>query len=375
MQLSDQLEETHLRELYNACLPEKIGFGDLMLPIMTRTRYRAGQWQATELLPYQDIALSPSCKGLHYGQVIFEGLKAYANLQTGGALVFCLKRHWQRLNRSAARLAMPEVPETLFAQAIEALVSRASTFIPQKSGDALYIRPFMYASAPGLGLAKNDDFDLYIIASPSEAYFTEPLDVMIERDQHRAFSGGTGMIKMAGNYAQTFVAGHKAKEAGCGLSLWLDGETGKYVEEFSAMNFFALRDHALRDNATRDHTKRGQALYTPPLKGTILPGVTRAAVIELAKVRGIDVIEEDIAIDELLLEIEQGRCQEVFATGTGATITPIRQLKEQNGASYRLPGWELSMLLKDDLQQIHHGLRSAPRPDWCTTVKFVGAWI
>lgn len=365
MQLSEKIEECDLQVLRHARLPEKVGFGDIMLPIMTRARFRDGQWQSHELLPYQALSISPSCKGLHYGQVIFEGLKAYANLQSGGAIVFRMKDHWARMNQSAQHLLMPSIPQALFEESIKALVSRAGTYIPAKKGDALYIRPFMFSSASGLGLANNNDFDLYFIASPSEAYFTEPLDVLIERDQHRAFKGGTGMIKMAGNYGQIFASGQRAQAAGCGLSLWLDGETGRYVDEFSAMNFFALVDGVLK---------------TPPLKGTILPGVTRASVIDLARQHSVNakplqVQETDIEIDALLADIESGRCTEVFASGTGATITPIQHLKDADGRTYRLPTWELSSALKAQLQNIHHGISAPVAADWCTAIPFIGSWI
>ncbi|PCK30716.1 branched-chain amino acid aminotransferase [Pseudoalteromonas piscicida] len=356
MQLTVKLDEKDRRALVNARLPEQVGFGDLILPIMTITRYRNGEWQTTELRPYEDIKISPSCKGMHYGQTIFEGLKAYSNLHSSSANVFCLRQHWQRLNSSASELGMPTIPEEVFSKAVTALVSRAKNFIPTVLGDALYIRPFMFSSASGLGLANNNEFEFYIIASPSQAYFNEPLKVLIERQRYRAFKGGTGMIKMAGNYGQIFTSMQRAKEKGCGLSLWLDADTGKYVEEFSAMNFFAVRKGVL---------------FTPPLLGTILPGVTRSAVISLAQDLGIECVEEAIAIDELLGEIKSGECEEVFASGTGATITPISEIKDEDGSSYVISKFDVSLKIKEYLQQIHHGLKKSPIEGSCTEVNFI----
>lgn len=354
MNVVEYIPDSLKSQMAQAQLPDNIGFGELMLPVMVKISYRAGGWQNVELHPFAPIAMAPDCKGLQYGQVIFEGLKAYYNAQTGGAGVFCLKQHWSRLNQSATRLAMPTLPLAVFDLALATLLAPVANYIPKNPGDALYIRPFMYASQTGLGL-NSDEFEFYVIASPSQAYFAGALKVLVERQLKRACFGGSGMAKMAGNYGSTFLASNKAKEHGCGLSLWLDAQQGRYIEEFSAMNFFAVRN--------------GQ-LHTPQLTGTILAGVTRAAVIALAGQMAIEVVETDIIIDDLLIEIEQGICTEVFATGTGATITGVSHLIEQSGEVVEVPAGQLMAELKQLLQNIHHGKTQPPQGDWLSPIVF-----
>jgi branched-chain amino acid aminotransferase len=221
----------------------------------------------------------------------------------------------------------------------------------------------MYASQTGLGL-NSDEFAFYMIASPCEAYFSGALKVLIEREFKRACAGGSGMAKMAGNYGPMFLVANKAKAHDCGLSLLLDADQGRYVEEFSVMNFFAVRNGEL---------------HTPRLGGTILAGVTRASVITLARNSGLTVVETDIAIDDLLEEIRQGICTEIFATGTATTLTGVSHLVDagasaseagQSDTIFTVPQGPVAAQLKQQLQDIYHGKVQPPHSDWLTPIVF-----
>ncbi|MBW2942644.1 branched-chain amino acid aminotransferase [Zhongshania aquimaris] len=288
-------------------LPEALGFGRVMAPIMYRAQFRNGGWQAAQVLPYEAISIDPAAKVLHYAQEVFEGLKAYRHSDNNVSLFRPLE-NWKRFNRSADRMCMPAVPESIFMDGVSAVSSLMAKHIPAKPGQSLYLRPFMIGVDASLGLAASLDNDFYVIASPSEVYQQGSFKVMIERQDCRAALGGTGNVKVGGNYAAALAAGRRVQAAGFDQSLWLDPAEHRYIEELSGMNVFALINGAL---------------HTPSLSGSILPGITRDSVLQLARLSGVEVIERSIDINELLEAVVSGECSEVFACGTAAVITPI----------------------------------------------------
>ena len=332
--------------------PSPLGFGNIMAPIMARADYRNGQWSNVQLTAYQPLTLDPACKALHYGQQIFEGMKAYSLADGRGAL-FRPLLNLRRLNESAARMAMPELPEALFMQALESLVHHLAPLIPCECDESLYLRPLMLATDTGLSLKPATKYTFLVIASPSGAYFSSSkVTALIERNDCRSAPGGTGAYKVAGNYGAAIRADIKAARLGCQQTLWLDAVQKTYVEEFSGMNFFALVDGEL---------------WTPPLSDTILGGITRDCVMQLARVMEVRVQESPIHINDLIAAIETGHCRELFACGTAAVVSPVHALAEQDGTVYDLPCSpaedSLSLKLRSHLIAIQTGQQIGPG-DW-----------
>lgn len=297
-------------------LPETLGFAKHFCPIMVEADYKDGAWKDFNIVPYHSLTVDPSCKVLHYGQEIFEGLKAY-HVDEAGPYLFRPDQNAKRFNRSATRMAMPTIDEEVFVEAVTNLVSLCRNAIPTKSGESLYVRPYMFAFENNLGIDISNSYKFLIIASPCGSYFSDSgIRVLIEREQHRAVSGGTGWAKTGGNYAASLMATKKAKSLGCNQVLWLNALDKTTIEEMSGMNFFALI---------------GEKLHTPKLNDTVLDGITRNSVIKLAEHLKFPVVEDKISIDDLLEAIEQGECTECFATGTAAIITPIIQFVKAPG--------------------------------------------
>jgi branched-chain amino acid aminotransferase len=315
-----EIDQKVARQIEDFELPEKLGFGQVMAPVMYRARFREGVWQSSELLPYGPISIDPAAKVLHYSQEIFEGLKAY-RYSNGTVALFRPLENWCRFNRSAERMCMPAIPEAIFMEGVSAVSALMADHIPTSPGQSLYLRPFMIGVDADLGLAASVNNDFYIIASPSEAYQQGSFKVVIERRDCRAAQGGTGCVKVGGNYAAALAAGRRVHSAGYDQSLWLDPSEHRYIEELSGMNVFALINGVL---------------HTPELSGSILPGITRDSVMNLAKQVGLTVVERRIDIDDLLATIESGDCTEVFACGTAAVITPVSVLADANGTRYEL---------------------------------------
>ena len=292
----------------------KLGFGRIFTDRMLLVEWKAGQgWVDARVEPYAPFVLDPSCLVFHYAQEIFEGLKAY-KWQDGTIALFRPEMNARRFNLSADRLCMPEVPEDLFLAGIEELVRLESDWIPTSSGTSLYIRPAMIAVEPVLGVHPSDHFYFFVILSPVGAYYASgfnPVKIMVEDRYVRAVPGGTGEAKTGGNYASSLKAGLEAKKKGFEQVLWLDGVHRRYVEEVGAMNmFFAYED----------------VVVTAPLTGSILNGVTRDSVLNLADTMGFRVEERQIDINELMADIRSGRLKEAFGTGTAAVITPVGAL-------------------------------------------------
>ena len=305
----------------------RLGFGVTFTDHMVVANWsQATGWTPLSLTRNAPLSLHPAAMSLHYGQAIFEGLKAYRQ-PDGTAALFTPHRNAERFARSAARLAMPQLPPDAFIEACELLVRADAEAIPGGFGQSLYLRPFMIATEASLGVRAATEYLFAVIASPVDHFFASgpaAIDVWCESRHSRAASGGTGEAKCAGNYAGSMPAKAAAVARGCHEVLWLDAAEGNWVEELSAMNFFCVRQPA------GDQPE----LLTPPLGGTILHGSTRAALLTLAGDHGVKVTERPIALAELL--DPDSPITEAFACGTAATVVPIGGFASENGQR-RLP--------------------------------------
>ena len=278
---------------------------------MLTCHYRDGEgWGEVKIEPYHDFALDPAARFLHYSQEIFEGLKAYPS-EDGRILLFRPGQNARRMQRSAERMCMPPFPEEAFLEGLAALVVAEKRWIPRAPETTLYIRPTMIGHEPALGVHHSSMYIFYIILSPVGAYFKEgfkPVRLYVEETYVRAVQGGVGEVKTGGNYAATLLAGAKAEAKGFSQVLWLDAKERKYVEEVGAMNMFFVF---------------GEKLVTPALSGSILPGITRDSVIQLARGFGWQVEERAISIDEVMAGLADGSLTESFGTGTACVIAPV----------------------------------------------------
>lgn len=321
-------------------LPDPLGFGKAIVPAMYLVEYQQGEWQEAELLPYQPLNLAPAAKVLHYGQCIFEGLKAYKGKHPA-PVMFRPLQNWERMNRSATRLCMPTIPKQLFMDGLSYVTAFSQDFIPELSGESLYLRPFMICNTADLGLGHSSSFSYMVIASPSQAYHAGAMKVLIQSEQCRAAMGGTGNVKVGGNYASALLASKEAESQGYHQCLWLDPEKRQYIEELSGMNVFALIDGVL---------------HTPALTDSMLAGITRDSIIQLAKSEGIEVQEKHLAIQELLDNIRSGSCTEFFSCGTAAIISPISMLGDKDSNHYKLPeAYPVADKLREKLLAIQEG--------------------
>ncbi len=337
-------------------VPEALGFGNVLAPLMAQAKWSEGVWSEPELVPFEPLMLSPATKALHYGQQIFEGMKAYNNGK--GPLLFRMEAYGRRFQASAERMAMPGFPLDFFQKSLVSLVYHLQAKIPQGEGASLYLRPYMMATGEGLGLDPSKSFLFLAMASPSSSYFSNGSNrALIERTDCRAAPGGTGTAKTAGNYAGSFRSSYKAELLGCKATLWLDAIQKTYVEEFSGMNFFAYVDGKL---------------LTPQLNSSILSGITRDSIIQLARRKGIEVQECLIDINKLIEDIKQKKCREIFSCGTAAVISSIEELAEKDGTLYQLPKAEtgsspLWKELRRDLVDLQLGKTEDPFA-WVTHV-------
>lgn len=293
---------------------DQLGFGTTFTDHMFILDYTEGKgWHDARVVPYQPLVIDPSAMVFHYGQEMFEGLKAY-NGPSGDALLFRPEKNGERLNVTNDRICMPQLPVEDFVQAVKTIVDVEKAWIPNGDGNSLYIRPFIIATDPFLGVRASNTYKFMIICSPVGAYYKEginPVKIWVEEEYVRAVRGGIGFAKTGGNYVASLKAQMLAKSKGYTQVLWLDGVERKYVEEVGTMNvFFKIK---------------GQ-IVTPELQGSILPGVTRNSVIVLLKSWGIDVKEEKISIEDLMAYAKKGELEEAFGTGTAAVISPIGEM-------------------------------------------------
>ena len=327
------------------------GFGKIFTDHMATIRYTDERgWHDAKIEPRRPLAVDPATTVLHYAQEIFEGLKAY-RLPDGGATLFRPLANARRFRRSAIRLAMPELPEEMFVQSVHALVSTDRDWIPSGDGASLYLRPFLIADEVFLGVKPSHSYLYCVIACPVGAYFkggAPSVTIWVSETYTRAAPGGTGEAKCGGNYAASLVAQAEATREGCDQVVFLDAVERRYIEELGGMNvFFVFEDGSLQ---------------TPPLGGTILPGITRDSLITLARGMGLTVREEAYSIDQWQEDARSGHLREAFACGTAAVVTPIGHVKgkRHNFAIGNGGAGEVTQRLKDALIQIQLGLADDP---------------
>ena len=322
-----------------------LGFGKIFTDHMFIMNYTEGKgWHDARIIPYQDITLSPAAMVFHYGQEMFEGLKAYKG-NDGNAYLFRPDMNAKRTNATNERLCIPYLPEEDFVQAVKAVVDVDKDWIPSEPGTSLYVRPFIIATDDFLGVAPSKTYLFMIILSPSGAYYAsglEPVGIWIEDDYVRAVRGGIGFAKTGGNYAASLAAQVKAHDGGYSQVLWLDGVERRYIEEVGAMNIF------FKINGT---------IVTPMLSGSILPGITRDSVLRLCKEWGVPAEERRISVDELLEAQRTGALEEVFGTGTAAVISPVGKLRYKDEVMTIQDGsiGEFSQKLYDTITGIQTG--------------------
>ena len=294
---------------------QKLGFGKIFTDHMFVMNYTEGKgWHDPRIEPFHKISLSPAAMVYHYGQEMFEGLKAYKG-ENGDVFLFRPDMNAKRTNATNDRLVIPQIPEEDFVQAVSAVVDVDRDWVPTEPGTSLYIRPFIIATDEFLGVAPSKTYLFMVILSPSGAYYESglaPVGIWIEDEYVRAVRGGMGFAKTGGNYAASLIAQQKAHDAGYSQVLWLDGVERKYIEEVGAMNIFF---------------KIAGKVVTPSLNGSILPGITRNSVLQLCRDWGYEVEERKISADELLEAQRNGTLEECFGTGTAAVISPVGKLR------------------------------------------------
>ncbi len=293
---------------------ENLGFGEVFSDHMFSMDYENGEWINQRIEPYGKIEFEPAMCTLHYAQAVFEGLKAF-HVRDGSINIFRPEKNLERMNRSNERMCMPTIDEDMFFDAMTELIKLERDWIPKDTGHSLYIRPFIFGTENFLGVHPSSTYRFMIILSPVGAYYKEgfnPVSLLVPEEYVRAVKGGVGEAKTAGNYAASLLPAKIAQEKGFTQVLWLDGEHHKYIDEVGTMNIFFVID---------------DEVITPPLEGSILPGVTRDTALDLTKSWGMKVNERRISIDELIRSSKEGRLQEVFGTGTAAVISPVDEIQ------------------------------------------------
>lgn len=336
--------EIKIEKVKKTRLPEvdlkNVVFGRTFADHMLVCDYYDGQWHDVNIMPYQNISLSPATTALHYGQEIFEGLKAYKD-NNNNALLFRPDANLIRMNHSAKRMCMPEIPEEIFIGGLQKLIDIDRDWIPTHPGAALYIRPFMFSTDEYVGIKASDSYKFIIFSCPVGAYYPEPIKVKIEQYYTRAAEGGTGSAKAAGNYGASLYPACLGQAQGYKQLLWTDGKEHKWIEESGTMNVFFVID--------------GKAI-TPALDGNILDGITRNSVLTLLRDNGYQVEERKISVDEIVQASNEGRISEVFGTGTAATIAHITAVGYDETEMLYPPVEErkISNWLLDMLEKIKH---------------------
>ncbi len=320
-----------------------IQFGKLYSDHMLVAEYEDGTWKSAEIKPFENLSLSPATTFMHYGQAIFEGVKAYKDPE-GNPIIFRPFDNMKRMNRSAHRMAMPDVPEELFIDGLRQLIDIDRDWVPTAPDSSLYIRPFMIAVDEFVGVKPAEKFLFIIITSPAGPYYANPVSIFVQDQYVRAFPGGIGFTKAAGNYGMSMYPTMQIRKMGYDQILWTDGFEHKYVQEIGTMNFFVVI---------------GDKAITPDLTGdTILEGVTRDSVIKLLREKGVTVEERQISIDEIAEAYKAGQLKEAFGTGTAASIAPIAKLTYHDMLMELPPmtEWKIMNELKKGLSDIRYGL-------------------
>lgn len=328
----------------------RLGFGDIFTDHIFLMKYETGKgWFDPRIVPYGNLSIDPAAMVLHYGQEVFEGLKAYGG-KDGGIYLFRARENFKRLNRSARRLCIPEIDTDLVMEGLKQLILLDREWVPKAPGTSLYIRPNIIATEPHLGVRPSNTYLLYIIIGPVGAYYKEglnPVKIYVEDKYIRAAPGGTGEAKTAGNYAASLLAAEEAKEKGFTQVLWLDAVERKYVEEVGTMNmFFVIQDEVI----------------TAPLSGSILPGITRDSVIHMVKDWGMKISERSLSIEEVIDAAQDGSLKEAFGTGTAAVISPVGEITYKEKA-YIVAGGkmgDLSQKLYNEIVAIQYAQKEDP---------------
>ncbi len=315
-------------------------FGQIMSDHMLVAEYDNGEWVDVSIVPYGELSISPSMSALHYGQAIFEGIKAY-KYADGTVSIFRPDKNWERFNKSATRLQMPEVPEGIFLDGLKQLLAIDRDWVPSREGTSLYIRPFMFGTESALGVHPSISYKFIVITCPVGAYYSKPISLKVETHYTRAAEGGVGFSKNAGNYALALYPTQLANNEGYDQIMWTDAREHKYIEEAGTANLIF---------------RIGDTIITPH-GDTILHGVTRRTIMELAEKWGFKAEQRKVSVQELIDGIKAGRVSEAFAAGTAATITHIDRIGFE-GQDYTLPpveGREFSNKVLDYLNQLRYG--------------------
>ena len=342
-----------------AILAGELGFGKQFTDHMVAIQWDKDKgWHDAQVRAYGPLALDPAAAVLHYGQEIFEGIKAYRHAD-GSIWTFRPEANGARLQRSAMRLALPQLPVAEFTESLRQLVAVDHAWVPSAPESSLYFRPFMIANEAFLGVRAAQVAAYYVIASPAGAYFAKgvaPVSIWLSEDYARAAKGGTGAAKCGGNYAASLLPQQEAQAQGCSQVLFLDPIEGKYLEELGGMNVFLVY--------------RDGRIVTPELSGSILEGITRSSILQLARDRGLKVEERKVSIDEWKQGVASGEITEAFACGTAAVITPIGELKGKDFSvgDINAPAGEVTMAIRQELTDIQYG-RLPDRHGWLVRLR------
>lgn len=342
--LTIRTQQTTASRLHHLDLA-RLEFGKTFSDHMFVADYRDGEWQDAQILPYGDISVSPANSALHYGQAIFEGMKAYKN-SDGEISLFRPSDNFHRLNASAERMCMPLVPEELFMQGLSQLIRLDSAWVPDSPGSALYIRPYMFATDGFIGVRPSDTYKLIIFTCPVGLYYNKPLRVRFEERYVRSAEGGAGYAKNAGNYGAAMYPTKLAQSEGYNQLIWTDASEHRYVEESGTMNAIFVID--------------GKVI-TPALSTSILDGVTRRSVLQLARDWGMTVEERKVSAVELMQALADGKLEEAFGVGTAATIAPMAVIGYQ-GQDYELPA-PTAESFSSRASAALHAIRTRQAPD------------
>ena len=315
-------------------------FGTVFSDHMLICNYKDGKWGESEISPYGPIPVSPGMQVLHYGQAIFEGMKAFKN-EDDKVLLFRKEENFKRFNKSSVRLSIPEIPEDIFMNGLDKLISLDSDWCKNKEGYSLYIRPFVFASGECIKASSSEKFTFIIITSPTTTYYAGEVNVVIEEEYTRAPQGGVGFAKAAGNYAASFYPTKQANAKGFTQLIWTDAKEHKYIEESGTMNIWF---------------RIGEKLITPSLSDSILGGITRDSIITLAESSGIVVEQRRILITEIVEAYNKGTLKEAFGTGTAVTVNPIKSITfREDKMELRTQEDSFALKLKTELQGIQKG--------------------
>jgi branched-chain amino acid aminotransferase len=332
----------------------KLDFGTMISDHMLLSDFSNNSWHEPEIVPFGNLSFSPTMLALHYGQVVFEGMKAF-KMKDGNISIFRVDKHYERFCRSLERMCMPSVPFEIFREGLVTLIKTDADWVPATDGAALYIRPFVFASEERFGVKVAEEYKYIVFTGPVGPYYAQPLKVKVEESYRRAARGGTGFAKCAGNYGGAFYPLSLARKAGFDQVLWTDGSADLNIEESGTMNVLFVIDNAI---------------ITPPLSDSILDGVTRDSILTLAKGLGYKVEERKIGAKELLSAFQKGAFQEAFGAGTAAVVAPIQTINIK-GNDYQLPELKpnnVASTIKKQLLDIRLGV-APDRYHWNTIVK------